>query len=125
MKNGFSIGLAALALWGCTQAPQDTGQDIGGGASTAMLPGRQLLIFFDTGYDEPPAGGILVDCDAPSGICVDTGGDAPHALTRTATGWTYVTGSGLRVVLDDDGRGFTSLPDQPDLPVDWMTEPWS
>ncbi|KPP89020.1 MAG: hypothetical protein HLUCCA08_02225 [Rhodobacteraceae bacterium HLUCCA08] len=125
MKTVFSTALSIIALTACVPAPQGIVTDDGSGKSTVMLPGRQLLVFFDSGHDEPPTGGILVDCDAPSGICVDTGGSAPHALTRTATGWTYVTGSDFRVVLDDSGRGSTSVPDQPSVPVEWMTEPWS
>ena len=115
MKPILALG-AALALTACIE-------QTGSSSSTNVAPDRQLLIFFDSGYDEPPTGGILRACDAPSGICVTQGPNNSYPLTRTASGWQYSNGSYLHQ-LSDDGSGVISGPSGIDQSVDWMTEPW-
>lgn len=90
----------------------------------AMMPGHQLLVFFNSGYDEPPAGGIVSSCDAASGLCVRQGNDTYYPLTRTATGWQYED-SAARFSLSDDGTGhLDALSSDYTIGVTWMTEPW-
>lgn len=107
---------AALSLGACIE---ETGSD----SSQVMAPDRQLLIYFNSGFDEPPTGGILRSCDAPSGLCVTIGPTQSHPLTRTASGWEYSDGS-FRHVLSNDGTGVIQNPYGESPSVSWMTEPW-
>ena len=111
--------LAAGAVMALTACIEQTGSS----SSTAVEPGRQLLVFYNSGYDEPPTGGILVACGAPSGICVELGPGNQVPLTRTAAGWSYMQGAN-QTVLSMDGSGMIFVPGGVDQSVDWMTEPW-
>lgn len=110
------IAILPLALAACMEATPE---------QHAMVPGHQLLVFFDSGYDEPPTGGILNRCDtAPSGLCVRQGNVTNYPLTRTATGWRYED-SAARITLENDGTGhLEALSSDYTIGVTWMTEPW-
>lgn len=113
---------ACLGLAGCVQTPAVTPTP---DVERPVEPGFVLLARFDTGADEPPAGGVIRACStATSGLCLSEVGQFLHPLEAVGSGWRYVDSGGNRISLNADGTGRMSYPGGGGVGLIWTTEAW-
>ena len=119
MRGWLSLGLVA-ALGGCV--PEPTGSDR---TSQEIAAGRLLLVFFDSGFDEPPEDGILRYCaTSQTGLCVTDSPDRVYPLDRIGEALTYSTDF-YTVTMQPDGTGLYRVPSTGyQIGVRWMTQEW-
>ena len=113
--------VAALALAaGCTE-------NVVGGVDDPMAPAhmlapdQELLVFFQSGTDEPPASAPVVACAAASGLCL--GGMTPPAPIRTTEAGYILEWGTTAVTLARDGAGTWNPASGPQIGITWMTQP--
>lgn len=93
--------------------------------SRDIAAGRQLLVFFEIGHDEPPESGILRACDtSQTGLCVDQNQGVLNPLNRVGDALVYANDF-YRVTMRPDGSGIYQVPESGyQIDVTWMTTDW-
>lgn len=114
MRTFLALG-AALALGACMEGAETAD----GGTSQEIEVGRQMLIFFQSGFDEPPLSFTIVPCE--TGRCVTDGSGDTAALQRV-TGGYVIEIYNATYTLTPSGGGFVDPPNGEILGITWLTE---
>ena len=105
---------AVLGVAACME-----GAETAGTTSQEIAAGRQMLIFFQSGFDEPPVSFTIVSCG--TGLCVaDGGGDS--APLRQVQGGYVIEIYEATYTLTPSGAGFVDPPSGEILGISWLTE---
>jgi hypothetical protein len=86
-----------------------------------LAPDQELLVFFQSGVDEPPASAPVVNCAAASGLCL--GGMTPPAPIRTTEAGYALEWGTTAVTLYGDGTGAWAPASGARIGITWMTQP--
>ena len=107
---GAVLGMAAC-VEGAGTASSGTSQDI--------EVGRQMLIFFESGFDEPPLSFTIIPCS--TGRCVTDGAGETAALQQVSGGYVIEIYDAT-YTLTPSGAGFVDPPNGEILGISWLTE---
>jgi len=105
---------AALGLAACME-----GAETASSTSQEIAIGRQMLIFFESGYDEPPVSFTIISCGA--GRCVSDGAGDTAPLQQVSGGYVIEIYDAT-YTLTPTGSGFVDPPSGDILGISWLTE---
>ena len=86
-----------------------------------LAPDQELLVFFQSGADEPPASAPVVSCGAAGTLCL--GGVTPPAPIRTTEAGYALEWGSTAVTLARDGTGTWDPASGGRIGITWMTQP--
>lgn len=105
---------AGLGVAGCME-----GTETAGTTSQEIAVGRQMLIFFQSGFDEPPLSFTIISCGA--GRCVSDGAGDTAPLQQVQGGYVIEIYDAT-YTLTPTGAGFVDPPSGDILGISWLTE---